>query len=143
MSATIVDAATPRMLPKLTDTNRAFLTGGAEGQLLIQRCGSCDRWVHPPTDSCPTCAGPLVAEPVSGRGTVFTYTLNFQKFHPDQEPPDLIAIVVLDEQDDLRLVTDLVETTIEDVSIGMPVEVLFERHGEIYYPIFRPVGSGS
>ena len=26
---------------------------------------------------------------------------------------------------------------------GLPVRVLFERHGEIYYPVFEPAGSGS
>ena len=114
----------------------------------MQRCGNCGAHRWDPVPVCYHCNS-LTWEwdELPGTGTVFTYTLNSQKFHPDQEPPDLIAIVVLDEQDDLRVVTDLVETTIEDVSIGMPVEVLFERHGEIYYPIFRPifrpVGGGS
>jgi uncharacterized OB-fold protein len=93
--------------------------------------------------ACPTCDGPLVPEPVSGKATIFTYTLNTQKFHPDQVPPNLIAIVVLDEQDDLRLVTNIVDATFEDLSIGMPVEVLFERHGEVFYPLFRPARSES
>jgi uncharacterized protein len=143
MSADIVEAANPRLLPPLTDAYRPFLTGGGQGQLLIQRCDSCDRWVHPPVAACPTCDGPLVAQPVSGKATIFTYTLNTQKFHPDQVPPNLIAIVVLDEQDDLRVITNIVDATFEDLSIGMPVEVLFERHGEIFYPLFRPARSPS
>jgi uncharacterized protein len=141
MSAAIIDPVGPRLLPAVTDENRAFFTGGAEGRLMIQRCASCRRWVHPCTALCPACDGPLVAEPVSGSGTVFTYTLNSQQFHPDQVPPNLIAIVVLDEQDDLRLVTNIVDASIDDLSIGMPVEVCFERHGEVFYPVFRIVRS--
>jgi uncharacterized protein len=143
MNPTILEPTASRMLPALTDVNRDFFTGGATGQLLIQHCASCDRWIHPPTSACPTCDGPLEAKPVSGRGTVFTYTLNLQKFHPEHETPNLIAIVVLDEQDDLRVVTNIVGATVEDVSIGMPVEVAFERHGEIFYPVFEPLRSAA
>ncbi|MFI5042327.1 MAG: zinc ribbon domain-containing protein [Acidimicrobiales bacterium] len=48
MGAPIIEPALPRVLPTLTDHNRAFWTGGATGELLIQRCGACRRWMHPP-----------------------------------------------------------------------------------------------
>ena len=80
----------------------------------------------------------MVPEAVSGRATVYSYTLNVYQFHPDVPPPNLIAIVVLDEQDDLRLATNLVHCVEEEVHIGMPVTVLFEQHGELYYPVFAP-----
>jgi uncharacterized OB-fold protein len=126
------------MVPRLTDANRSFWTGGADGQLLLPRCGACGRWSVPGTSSCPACGAAVVPEAVSGRATVFTYTLNSYQFHPDVAPPNLIAIVLLEEQDDLRLATNLVRCEADDVSIGMPVAVLFERHGEIFYPVFAP-----
>jgi len=141
MDATIIEPQHPRMLPALTDLNRAFWTGGATGRLLIGRCGACGRWVHPPVASCPGCAGAIVAEPVSGRGTVFTWTLNMQQFHPDIPPPNLIAIVELAEQSDLRIPTNLVGCDADRVRCGLPVRVLFEHHGEIYYPVFEPDGA--
>jgi uncharacterized protein len=134
----VVEPALPRMLPTLTPRNRAFWTGGATGQLLIQRCASCGRWVHPPDDRCAACGGELRPEPVSGRGTVFTFTVNMHQFHPDVPPPNLIAIVQLIEQDDLRIPTDIVGCEPADLRGGLPVRVLFERHGEIYYPLFEP-----
>jgi uncharacterized OB-fold protein len=137
-AARVVEAALPRMLPTLTPQNRAFWTGGATGQLLIQRCSSCGRWVHPPDDRCGACGGELRPEPVSGRGTVFTYTVNMHQFHPDVPPPNLIAIVELIEQDDLRIPTDIVDCAPAALHGGLPVRVLFERHGEIYYPLFEP-----
>jgi uncharacterized protein len=136
--ARVIEPALPRMLPTLTPRNRAFWTGGATGQLLIQRCGSCGRWVHPPDDDCPACTGELRPEPVSGRGTIFTFTVNMHQFHPDVPPPNLIAIVELDEQDDLRIPTDIVNCEPDGLRCGLPVRVLFERHGEIFYPLFEP-----
>lgn len=141
MPATL-DPSAPRMLPKLTDANRAFWTGGAQGRLYVPRCRDCRRWVLPSILTCPGCGGPTESLPVSGRGKVFTWTLNSYRYHPDVAPPNLIAIVVLDEQEDLRLATNLVDCEEADVSAGLPVEVVFERHGEIYYPLFTPVTSG-
>ena len=128
----------PRILPALNDLNRAFWTGGAQGELLIQRCEKCTRWVHPPGAECPACGGGLRPEPVSGRGTIFTFTENFQQFHPDVPPPYVIAIVVLDEQDDLRLPTNIVDCDPAALECGSPVRVVFEQQGEIFVPLFTP-----
>jgi uncharacterized OB-fold protein len=141
MSVTIIEGPVPRLLPRLTDVNRAFWTGGASGELLIQRCQGCGRWVHPPTDRCPACQGTLVPEPVSGRGTVFTFTVNEYQFHPDVPPPNIIAIVELVEQADLRIPTNIVGCEAEQLRCGLPVQVLFERQGEIFVPLFEPTRS--
>ena len=137
----LIEAAAPRMLPRLTDANRAFWTGGASGHLLVPRCRACRRWVLPAADACQECGGELVSEPVSGAATVFTYTTNAHQYHPDVPPPNLIAIVELVEQAGLRLATNLVGCDESDVSCGMAVSVAFERHGEVYYPVFEPAGA--
>lgn len=128
----------PRLLPPLTPENRAFWTGGAEGRLMIQRCRTCRRFVHPPGSSCPACGGELEPEPVSGRGTVFTFTINRHPYNPAVPLPYVIAIVELVEQDGLRFTTNIVNCAPEDVFIGMPVRVVFEDHGEIHVPVFEP-----
>jgi uncharacterized OB-fold protein len=126
------------MLPKLTETNRAFLTGGREGRLMVGRCPACRRWALPPATACEGCGQALRPEEASGRARVFTWTLNSYQYHPDIPPPNLIAIVVLVEQDDLRLATNLVGCEEPDVETGMEVTVLFEDHGEVFYPVFAP-----
>jgi uncharacterized OB-fold protein len=128
----------PRILPALGPENRAFWTGGARGELQILRCEACRRWVHPPRAACPACAGRLLPEPASGRGTIFTWTVNHQAFHPDVPPPYVIAIVELAEQSDLRVPTNIVNCDPQRLHCGMPVRVLFEAHGEIYVPLFEP-----
>jgi uncharacterized OB-fold protein len=131
-----------RMLPKVHEHNRAFWTGGADGQLMIARCTACALWVNPPAADCPDCGGALVAHPVSGHGTVFTYTINYQPFNPAVPVPYVIAIVELDEQADLRIATNIVDCETDSVFIGLPVEVRFERQdadGEsVFVPVFAP-----
>lgn len=134
----VIEASAPRVLPTLNDVNRPFWTGGAKGLLLIQHCVACERWVHPPQARCPDCDGELLVDPVSGDGTVFTFTVNEQPYHPDVPPPYVIAIVQLDEQDDLRLPTNLVRCDPGAIEIGMRVRVLFEPHGEVFVPVFEP-----
>jgi len=126
-----------RTLPALTDENRAFWTGGASGQLLIQRCDACRRWSHPPEAACATCGGALHPESVSGEGTVFTFTENHQPFHPDVAPPYVIAIIELVEQADLRIVTNIVGGDVGDIRVGARVRVVFEHHGDVFVPLFE------
>jgi uncharacterized protein len=131
-----------RMLPELNDHNRAFWTGGADGQLRITFCAQCGVWVSPPAAECPDCDGALEARPVSGRGTVFTYTVNHQPFNPAVPIPYVIAIVELEEQADLRIASNIVDCEPDSVYAGLPVEVRFERQdvdGEArYVPVFAP-----
>jgi uncharacterized OB-fold protein len=129
---------TPRMLPHLTPENRAFWTGGAAGQLLIQRCRACRTWVHPPTATCPVDGGELVPEAVSGEGTLFSFTVNRHVFNPAVPLPYVIGLVALPEQEGLRVLTNIVNCDPETVAIDMGVRVLFEQYGEIYVPVFEP-----
>lgn len=127
-------------LPRLTADTGFFWRSGADGRLRIQRCAACGRYAHPPTPECRSCgaAGPR-PEPVSGRASVFSYTVNYQPFVPWLPPPYVLAIVALAEQDDLHLTTRIVDVAPEDVHIGMAVSVLFERHREVYLPLFTPL----
>ena len=130
---------TDRLPPHIDEASRAFWTGGAQGRLMIQHCAACDRWVHPPVDVCPSCGGELETEPVSGKGTVFTFTVNRHAFNPTVPVPYVIAIVELVEQADLRFMTNIVDCDVDTVHIGMPVEVTFEPAGDAAWaPVFRP-----
>jgi hypothetical protein len=128
----------PRILPELTEVNRAFWTGGASGQLFVQHCDACVRWVHPTRADCPECGGTLAPKAVSGRASLFTYTVNHQPFHPDVPPPYVIAIVELAEQADLRVPANVVGCDLDALRCGMKLTVCFERHGEYEVPCFKP-----
>jgi uncharacterized OB-fold protein len=138
---TIITPPGPRSLPALNDGNRAFWSGGRGERLLVPRCESCRRWALPPTDHCPGCGGDTTAEEVSGRARLYTWTVNWHQYHPDVPPPTIIAIVELVEQDGLRLATNLVNCDEQDLAVDMELAVLFEQHGEVFYPLFEPVGA--
>src|SRR6266550_410701 len=132
-----------RMLPPLTDANRAFWTGGRDGRLLILRCHACGEWVHPPDSLGHGCGGGLQPAAVSGRGTVWSFTVNRHLWNPAVPPPYVIALVELEEQADLRLVTNIVNCDPAEVGIGMHVQVDFEEQGDVFVPVFEPVNGMS
>ncbi len=128
-----------RVLPRVTDQNRHFWTGGAQGKLQLLRCRACGTWVHPPAPVCPDCLSRDVApSALSGRAKVVTVTLNHQPWVPAPDHPYAIAIVELEEQPGLRLMTNVVNCPPEAVHIGMPVRVVFEAHGDVHVPLFEP-----
>lgn len=133
-----------RHLPTLTDSNRLFWQGGKTGKLLIQRCHDCGDYVHPPGPICPSCHSFNVkAVPVSGRATVATFTINRQVWEKGLEAPYIVAIVELDEQKNVRITTNIIDCAIDDVVIGMPVEVVFEQNEDVWLPLFRPVKASG
>ena len=40
-------------IPQIDDENRAFWTGGADGELRFERCNACGYYLHPPSPRCP------------------------------------------------------------------------------------------
>jgi hypothetical protein len=132
-------SATPfRVQPALDDGNRFFWTSGEDGRLRFLRCHACGYWLHPPGPRCPVCGSREVApEAVSGRGEVWSYTVNHQPWDGGTEPY-AIVLVALPEQDGLRLTSNLVNCPPDDVHIGMPVQVTFERHDAVWFPLFEP-----
>lgn len=139
---TTIDDPPFRILPKLTDQNRDFWTAGSRGELRFWRCLDCGEYIHPPLPMCPRChSKKLATEPVSGRATLASYSINYQPWMPGPELPYVVAIVEMVEQTGLRLTTNLVNCPLDEIKVGMPVRVTFERHadpdGDIYIPLFE------
>ncbi len=131
-----------RVLPKVTPQNEHFWTGGAAGELRFLRCGACQTYVHPPAPVCPECLSKRLApEAVSGRARVASFTINHQPWVPAPDHPYVIAIVEIEEQPDVRLMTNIVNCEPDAVQIGMPVRVVFEEHEDVHVPLFEPVDS--
>jgi uncharacterized protein len=128
-----------RHLPAITAENAFFWRAGEAGVLRFMRCCSCGFYIHPPLPMCRVCKSRDVQdEPVSGRGAVLTYTVNRQVWEVGLEAPYVIAIVELAEQRGLRLTTNIVNCRLEEVRIGMPVCVTFERYDDVWLPLFEP-----
>ncbi|WP_242153536.1 Zn-ribbon domain-containing OB-fold protein [Sphingomonas sp. BAUL-RG-20F-R05-02] len=128
-----------RKLPAITPENSAFWQGGAEGRLMIHHCDACAKWFHPPAPICPHCASRGVsAKAVSGRGSVYSFTVNRQAWDADLAEPYVVATVELAEQRGLRFVTNVIDCPVQTVSIDMPVAVRFMQQEDIWLPLFAP-----
>ena len=77
---------------------------------------------------------------LSDRATIATYTINHHPWIPGFDPPYVVAIVEIEEQPSLRLMTNIVDCKPDEVAIDMRVEVVFEDAGEddVFLPLFRP-----
>src|ERR1700712_258676 len=139
MSGTRPADPASRLLPELVAETEDYWTGGEAGELSVYRCQSCPHWFHPPTRACWRCRSLEVGPEVSsGRAKVAAYTINHHPWLPDFPPPYIIAIVELEEEPDVRFTTNIIECDIEDVHVGMPVEVVFEHLEDVWIPLFKP-----
>ena len=133
------------LVPAPDALTKPFWDGAREHRLVIQRCAACGHRQHPPEPVCAACLSfDLDFDPVSGRGTVYTHSVAMQVFHPwfADKLPYVVAVVQLDEQPGLRLVSNVVDCDPLSVDVGDRVEVAFRPHGSFVLPVFRPAAAG-
>lgn len=134
----------PAIIP--TAANRFFWEGALQGRLMIARCADCGLFMHPPMPVCGACRSTHVApEQVSGRGMVHAFTIVRRTFHPGfaADIPYVVAIIALDEQAGLHLVSNVVACAQAQLVVGLPVTVHFEPYADWALPVFRPAASAS
>jgi uncharacterized OB-fold protein len=122
---------TERPLPVPDDSSAEFWSAAADHVLTVARCGQCGQFTMPPDVVCPHCrtTGPgFRFTPVSGRGTVRSWTVVRQAFLPGFEAdlPFVLVDVELVEQADLRLIGRLLDGVDADLRVGDNVVVGFE-----------------
>src|SRR5262249_25071931 len=127
-------------IPALEPLTERFWKACHAGRLEFTRCKSCGHLIHPSRPLCPKCHGrDLEPTTVSGRGRVFSFTVNRKAWFPGQEVPYVIGLVELEEQPGLRLTTNIINCAPDRVAIGMPVRVVFrEVSDEVALPLFEP-----
>lgn len=136
MSVTANDPPAPRPLSVLPQTGRFYWTSGGDGRLRLLRLRSTGRWLNPFWDVSEDDPDVEIAV-VSGRGSVFSFTVNHHAYVPDMPIPEVIALIQLDEQQDLRIPSNIVGCDPHEVTIGARVRVLFEQYGEMFVPVFE------
>ena len=112
--------------PQVNRDTAFFWEGTRQGELRVQRCGSCGALRHPPGPACPACqALQPTYDVASGRGTVYSYVVHRHPPVPGKELPILLVLVELEEG--VRMVGELLDATPDDVKIGAPVQVSMVR----------------
>ena len=131
--------AVAKPLPQVSAEMAPFFEAARRQQLVVQRCRGCGTLRFPARDRCSACLA-REAEwlPVSGRGTVFSFAVMHQVYHPGfaAEVPYAVVLVALDEGP--HMISNVVGVPPSDIRIGTPLEVVFEAVSpEVTLPKFR------
>lgn len=131
--------ARPLPRPNIYAKTQPFWDAANEGKLMLQYCPDTGKYqFHPRPGSIYTGKRNVEWRQASGRGTVYSYTDTLAPWpgHEDRVPY-LCALVELEEG--VRILCNLVNVTAEEVQIGMPVKLAWERLSEQFnYPVFEP-----
>ena len=131
------------VVPVANFDTQPFWDGCARGELLLQRCSSCQAFRHPPSPICPDCLSDQHNwVRASGRGTVYTFVVvrETRARGWDKMVPYVVAVIALDEGP--RMLSNLTHVAPEAVTIEMPVEVTFEElDGTTKLPLFQPING--
>ncbi len=131
-------AAKPVPVP--VPVTQPFWEGTAAGELRLQSCGACGARVFYPRPRCPGCgADALSWVRASGRGRLHSYVISHMEMPGwAGETPYVIAIVELEEGP--RMMSSLVGVPADParLPLDMPLEVVFEKRGDMTLPMFKP-----
>lgn len=127
-------------LPEISDDNRGFWEATRQGELRLQRCTDCCELRYPVAQICPAClSASFDWDRVSGRGTVFSFVVFHQVYHPayKDDVPYNVAMIQLEEGP--RMISNIVDVS-GQVEAGTPVEAVFDHvTEEVSIPRFRIV----
>ena len=131
----------PSIAEALTDAlDQPFWEGCRSGQLLVHRCAQCGT-SHWPASSCLKHGGDnMVWTPASGLGTIHTFTVIHQRYHPgfENERPYNVIVVRLDEGPLMH--SQLIDFRPEQLKIDCRVAVRFSAGtGTDVLPRFAPI----
>ena len=125
-------------LPHPSALSKPFWEGTRNGKLMLQRCNDCGAFRWTPQHLCIQCDSEAYEwTQVSGRGTVYSHTRVERPPLAAFAPGYVIAVVQLDEGP--LMLTNLVDCAPEEVTVGLPVDVVFEKASdEITLYKFKP-----
>jgi uncharacterized OB-fold protein len=132
-----------RPLPKFPEPDtQPFWDATKDHQLRYQVCDDCSGIVFYPRKHCTHCLSSNLSWRTSGgQGTVYTYSVVHQNYHPAfrERVPYVIAWIDLDEG--VRILSNVVGLAdpARDLAIGQRVHVEWEDYESLALPLFRPV----
>ena len=136
----MADDAYAKPVPEPSRDSKPYWDALNEGRLVIQQCAACGRLRHYPRPVCDACYSMAVTwRPVSGRGRVHSWTVAHHPFHPGFKGAVPYVLATGDLAEGVRMVAQLRGLAPEAITIGLPVQVAFERATEgLTLPYFVP-----
>ena len=128
-----------RALPNPDHTNAHYWQSAADGTLVLQRCRQCGQFQFYPRAMCTSCAGEPEWVEASGRGTLHTFTVIRQNKSPAFASLVPYAVGIVELEEGVRMMSNIIGCPIEDLRIGMPLEVvLLKAADDVGLPFWRP-----
>ena len=140
MSTEAVEATlSKRALPNPDHTSAHYWQSAADGRLVLQRCVSCREYQFYPRALCVACAGETEWVEASGRGTLHTFTVIRQNRSEAFAALSPYAVGIVELEEGVRMMTNVIECDIDQLRIGMPLEVvLLKAADDVGLPFWRP-----
>ena len=111
----------------MTEETAAFWSAAASGRLVVERCAACGAESFPPRGMCRSCRGrDMVPVEITGPGTVYSFTVNYQRWLPDLPVPYAVVLVEFPDHPGVRVTGRLRGCPPEAAAIGLVVDVGFE-----------------
>ena len=138
-------ATESRPLPQPNEESQPFWDALKAHRLDFQTCADCGTVRHYPRPVCHVCHSMAVTwTTASGHGTVHSWTISHQAFHPAFANSLPIVLVTVDLDEGVRMNCRLEGIEPDDIEIGLLVEVAFEDVDEdLTLPFFRPRSGGK
>lgn len=120
----------PKQSPIPDELDKPFWEALNNDKLVIQNCSACDRLQHPPQPTCGGCGGggALEWKEVPGRGQIYSFGVVYDSpvatLQADQ--PYNVAVIALEADPGIKMLSHLPGTPVDDVPIGAPVRIVFE-----------------
>ena len=130
-------AGLPQPVPEPDGLDAPYWEGTRGGELRVQRCRACRGWQWGPEWICHRCLGfDLEWAAVEPRGTIYSWERAWHPVHPALRGrgPYVVVLIELPHADGVRMVGNLLGDPMQPVTIGAPVQAVFEPHDDATPP---------
>ncbi len=128
-----------RPLPTVIEDTARFWESCKNHAMELQKCSACDYWRFYPSPVCHSC-GSCDYEwlPVSGKGTIWTYTVLYRARGNSFADDMPIAIALIELEEGAFMMSNIIDCQPEDLKIGLPVTIDYGAINEdCTLPLFR------
>jgi uncharacterized OB-fold protein len=117
-----------RPLPEQNAFNQPLWQATKRHQFVVPKCDDCGDWNWIPYPACRTCLSERQTwTPVSGRGSLMTYSIVHRGPPAFGRDPYVTALIELEERPrSIVVLGNIVDTPHDEIAIGMPLRIVFE-----------------
>jgi len=125
-------------MPEIQGPDKIFQDGLAKGQINLQQCDDCERFIFFPRILCPHCKGSsLTWRLASGDGTIHTTTTVRRK----SERGGDYNVCMVELAEGVRMMSRVDEISPDDVKIGLPVTAFVGEIDGVPAVLCKPAGD--